>query len=83
MGTNAGGTTAQTDQQNDGTTAPNTQQLHHRLGHINRALYADIEKPTTLEKTFNYLHKNKFLRFYEKKKFVETFAFDCWHNTVL
>ena len=42
---------------NDGATAPNTQQLHHRLSHINRTLHADIEKPTTLEKTFNYLHK--------------------------
>ena len=46
----AGGTTAQSGQRNDGATAPNTQQLHHRLGHINRTLHADIEKPTTLEK---------------------------------
>ena len=53
----AGGTTAQSGQRNDGATAPITQQLHHRLGHINRTLHADIEKPTTLEKTFNYLHK--------------------------
>ena len=52
-----GGTTAQSGQRNDGVTAPNTQQLHHRLGHINRTLHADIEKPTTLEKTFNNLHK--------------------------
>ena len=29
-----GGTTAQSGQRNDGATAPNTQQLHHRLGHI-------------------------------------------------
>ena len=43
----AGGTTAQSGQRNDGATAPNTQQLHHRLGHINRILYADIEKLTT------------------------------------
>ena len=49
--------TAQTGQQNDGATAPNTQQLHYRLGHINRTLHADIEKPTTLEKTFNNLHE--------------------------
>ena len=69
----AGGTTAQTDQRNDGTTASNTQQLHHRLGHINRTLYADIEKPTTLEKTFNYLHQinsyvfmKKIINFVEK-----------------
>ena len=48
---------AQSGQQNDGATAPNTQQLHRRLGHIKRTLHADIEKPTTLEKTFNYLHK--------------------------
>ena len=53
----AGGTTAQTDQRNDGAKAPNTQQLHHRLVHINQTLHADIEKPTTLEKTFNLLHK--------------------------
>ena len=57
VGTTAGGTTAQADQRNDGATAPNTHQLHHRLGHINRTLHADIEKPTTVEKTFNYLHK--------------------------
>ena len=44
----AGRTTAQSGQWNDGITAPNTQQLHHRLGHINRTLHADIEK--TLEK---------------------------------
>ena len=36
----AGGTTAQIDQRNDGAMAPNTQQLHHRLGHINRTLQA-------------------------------------------
>ena len=45
-----GGTTAQSGHGNDGVTAPNTQQFHHRLGHINRTLHADIEKPTTLEK---------------------------------
>ena len=52
----AGGTTAQSGQQNDGVTAPNTQQLHHRLGHNNRTQHANIEKLTTLEKTFNNLH---------------------------
>ena len=52
----AGGMTSQSGQRNDGATAPNTQQLHHRLGHINRTLHAHIEKPTTLEKTCNYLH---------------------------
>ena len=57
MGANGGGTTAQSGQQNDGATAPNTQRLHQRLGHINRTLHADIEKPTTLEKTFNNLQK--------------------------
>ena len=46
----AGGTTAQSDQGNDGVTALNMQQLHQRLDHINRTLHADIEKPTTLEK---------------------------------
>ena len=45
----AGGTTAQSGQQNDGVTAPNTQRLHQRLGHINRTLHADIEIPTSLE----------------------------------
>ena len=69
----ADGMTAQSGQWwNDGVTAPNTQQLHHRLGHINRTLHADIEKPTTLEKTINNLHKINF-SFYEKKlNFVET-----------
>ena len=46
----AGGMTTQSGQQNDGITAPNTQQLNYRLGHINRTLHADIEKHTTLEK---------------------------------
>ena len=68
----AGGTTAQSGQRNDSVTAPNTQQLHHRLGHINRTLHADIEKPTTLEKTFNNLHKINNISFYDKKiNFVE------------
>ena len=53
----AGGTTAQSGQHNGGVTASNTQQLHQRLGHINRTLHADIEKSTTLVKTFNNLHK--------------------------
>ena len=80
----AGGTTAESDQRNDGITAPNMQQLYHRLGHINRTLYADIEKLTTLEKTFNNLHKINFYVFMTKNKiFLKKFAFDCWHNTVL
>ena len=61
----AGGTTAQFGQRNDGVTAPNTQQLHQRLGHINRTLHADIEKPTTLEKIFNLQNQINFC-FYEK-----------------
>ena len=61
----AGGTTAQSGQRNDGATAPNTQQLHHRLGHINRTLDADIEKPTTREKTFIIYTIN--FCFYDKK----------------
>ena len=61
----AGGTTAQSGQRNDGVTAPNVQRLHQRLGQINRTLRADIEKPTTLEKTINNLHKINFC-FYEK-----------------
>ena len=68
----AGGTTAQSGQRNDGLMAPNTQQLHHRLSHINRALHADIEKPTTLEKTFHNLPKINFYVFKTKKlNFVE------------
>ena len=52
-------------------TAPKTQRLHQRLGHINRTLHADIEKPTSLEKNNNNLHKIYFC-FYEKKlNFVE------------
>ena len=58
-------TTAQSGQRNDGITAQHTQQLHHRLSHINRTLHADIEKPTTLEKIFNNLH-NINVCFYEK-----------------
>ena len=52
-----GGKTAQSGQQNDGVTAQKTQRLHQRLGHINRTLHADIEKPTSLEKNINNLHK--------------------------
>ena len=59
----AGGMIAQTGQRNDGAMAPNTQQLHYRLGHINRTLHADIEKPTTLKKTFNNLHEINFYVF--------------------
>ena len=62
----AGGRTAQTDQRNDGATAPNTQQLHYRLGHIIQTLHADIEKPTTLEKTFNNLHEINIYVFIKK-----------------
>ena len=81
----AGGTTAQSGQRNDGVTAPNTQQLHQRLGYINRTQHGDIEKPTTLKKTFNNLQKNKFYFyvFMKKKILLNKFSFDCWHNTVL
>ena len=58
-----GGTTAQSGQRNDGVTAPNMQQLHHRLDHINRTLHSDIEQPTTLENTFNNIHKINFYVF--------------------
>ena len=68
----AGGTTAQSGQRNDGVTTSNTQQLHHRLGHINRIPHADIEKPTTLEKTFNNLHKINFYAFMKKKILLKT-----------
>ena len=61
-----GGMTAQSGQQNDGVTAPNTQRLHHRLGHINRTLHADIEKLTSLEKNINNVHKIKFYVFMNK-----------------
>ena len=76
-------TTAQSGQWYDGVTAPKTQRFHQRLGHINRTLHADIEKPTSLEKNINNLHK---LNFYVMKKIyilLKKFAFDCWHNTVL
>ena len=79
-----GGRTAQSGQRNDGVTAPNTQRLHQRLSHINRTLYADIEKPTTLEKTFNYLHQiNSYVFMKTKLILFKKFAFDCWHKTVL
>ena len=81
----AGGTTAQYGQRNDGATAPKTQRLHQRLGHINWTLHADIEKPTSLEKktNINNLHKINFCFYENKLNFVEKFAFNCWHNTVL
>ena len=60
----------------NGITTPITQQLHHRLGHIIRTLHADIEKPTTLEKTFNKLHKINIYVFMKKIKF-------CWNNLYL
>ena len=62
----AGGMTAQSGQRNDGVTAPKTQWIHDRLGHINRTLHADIEKPTSLEKNIKNLQKINFY-FYEKK----------------
>ena len=68
-----GGTTAQSGQRNDGVTAPNTQRLHHGLGHINQTLHADIKKPTILEKTFNNLHKINVYVFMK----INTF---CWTN---
>ena len=57
MGANGRRNDGSTGQRNDGVTAPNTQRLDERLGHINQTLHADIEKPTTLEKIFNNLHK--------------------------
>ena len=67
---------------NDGVTAPKTQQLYERLGHINRTLHADIEKPTSLEKYINNLHKINFMLW--KKKIVEKIC--IWllaqHSTV-
>ena len=80
----AGGTTAQSGQRNDGVTAPNTQQLHHRLGHINRTLHANIEKPTTLEKTFNNLHKINFYVFMKKITLIHNTQYTTQqtiHNT--
>ena len=75
---------AKSGQRNDGATALDTQQLHHRLVHINRTLHADIEKPTILEKTFNYLHKiNSYVFMKKNNNFVKKFALDCWHNPVL
>ena len=81
----ASGMTTQSGQRNDGVTSTNTQRLHHRLGHINRTLHADIEKPTTLEKTFHNLHKVNFCFYDTKLNFVET---NCiWllaqHSTVI
>ena len=76
-------TTAQSGQRNDVGTAPKMQRLHQILGHINRTLHTDIEKPTSLEKNINNLHKINFC-FYEKNLILlKKFAFDCWHNTVL
>ena len=81
----AGGTTAQFGQRNDGVTAPNMQQLHQRLGHINRTLHADIEKPTTLVKTFNNLQKLIFMFLGKKLNVVEKIC--IWllaqHSTVI
>ena len=80
------GMTAQTDQRNDGATTPNTQQLHHRLDHINRTLHADIAKPKTLEKTINYLHKINSYVFMGKKINFEEKICICLlaqHSTVI
>ena len=78
--------TAQSGQRNDDFTASKTQLLHQRLGHINRTLHADIEKPTSLEKkNNNNLHKINF-GFYEKKlNYIEKIC--IWllaqHSTVI
>ena len=66
-----GGTTAQSGQRNDGVTAPKTQRLYQRLGHINRTLHADIEKPTSLEKNINNLQNIHFYVSMKKINFVE------------
>ena len=50
-----------------------SQRLHQRLGHINRTLHADIEKPTSLEKNINNLQKINFSFYAKKIKF-------CWKN---
>ena len=68
----AGGTTAQSGQRNDGVTASKTQRVHQRLGHINWTLHADIEKPTSLEKTLIILHKLNFYIVMKKIKMVDT-----------
>ena len=82
MSTNAGGTTAQSGQRNDGITASKTQRLHQRLVHINQTLHVDIEY-ITRKRNINNLHQIN-LCFYENNKILlKTFAFDCWHNTVL
>ena len=68
----ADGMTAQSGLRNDGVTAPKTQRLNQRLGHINRTLHADIETPTSLEKNINNLHKLNFYIVMKKKlNFVE------------
>ena len=69
----AGGTTAQFGRRNDGVTAPKTLRHHQRLGHINRTLHADIEKPTWLEKTLIIYTKQMFMFLWKKIKF-------CWKN---
>ena len=67
----AGRTMAQSGQRNDGVTAPKTQRLHQRLGHINRTLHADIEKPTSLEKNINNLQEINSVFIRKKINFVE------------
>ena len=56
----AGEMAAQSGERNDGVTVPKSQRLHQGLGHINRTLHSDIEKPTSLEKNINNLHKLNF-----------------------
>ena len=74
----AGGTTAQSGQRNDAVTAPKMQRLHQKLDHINRTLHADIEKPTSLEKTINNLHKlNLYVVMKKQIILLKKFAFDC------
>ena len=41
--------------------------LHQRLGHINWTLHADIDKPTSVEKNINNLHKRNFFVFMKHK----------------
>ena len=61
----AGGTTAQSGQRNDGVTAPNTQQLHQRIGHITEYYMHTLRNLQHLKKHL-IIYTNKFLCFYEK-----------------
>ena len=66
-------------------TAPKTQRLHQRLGHINQTLHADIEKPTSLKKTLIIYTKYIFVFMKKKLNFVEKIC--IWllaqHSTVI